>query len=89
MSLVIGHGVWGIGHPFGFAQGKWALGIGHKRLQGLQGQRRKTCTTTLPILRLRSVQVSPSPLLPLSFISPSPYATKHNATDNQKLNKVL
>ncbi|MBD2202987.1 hypothetical protein H6G33_03600 [Calothrix sp. FACHB-1219] len=25
----MGHGAWGIGHPFDFAQGEWALGIGH------------------------------------------------------------
>jgi len=24
-----GKWAWGMGHPFGFAQGKWALGIGH------------------------------------------------------------
>ncbi|WP_229454725.1 hypothetical protein [Nostoc sp. CHAB 5715] len=53
--LGIGHWALGIGHPFGFAQGKWALGMSYFSLTSLI-----SLTSPCSLISL----ISPCPLPP-------------------------
>ncbi len=68
--LLFGHWALGIGH------GAW--GMGHGDWLFSESPRPRVS----PILRLRSVQVSPSPHLPIPLISPSPHFSIERSLSN-------